>query len=307
MASRFSFNASAVGVGGFLRSGKVVTVVPTIASVALPPTGGEGFASNENHNAHGISFSSASSRVVGYPVSETRFTTIAEVQITNLNVFNRLTVTLMKGSIESTRDLHSLQSEFQVSLTYAGVRLDDRALIPQVDKELCGAATFDAFSKLLKKQARIHAQRLGGTEKGLRELLDRGATDEPLFSSAVSGIERDEEHSGAGGRLVVPGFATLHFGELTVTASRRRLNLLRIELGNPFENEKPASPGRQRAVRSKSASDARDTAAQSKELISDAAPNTTVMLLSSTADTTDDGSITAGSVEGNGTPIWPDS
>lgn len=307
MASRFSFSASALGIGGFLRRGKVVTVVPSLASVALAPTGGEGAATRENHNANGISFSSASSRVIGYQVDDDRYTTIAEVQIANLNVFDRLTVTFMKGSVQSNRDLRSLQSEFQVSLMYAGVRFDDRPLFPQIDRELCAATTFDAFTKQMKKESRVHAQRLGAKEKDLKDVLNRGASDEPLFSYAVGDVERPdrEELVGFGGVIFVPGFGTLHFGELIVTAARRRLNLLRIELGKRFGNEKAPATGRRRALPLKSASEMRDTRQQSNDQAPEVAPK--MMTLMSSTDDPDDGSVTAGSAEGNGTPIWPDS
>ncbi|MEA2464440.1 MAG: hypothetical protein QOJ98_2187, partial [Acidobacteriota bacterium] len=50
----YTFNASALGVGGFYdRDGRRFTI-PSLASVALAPTGGEGTATVQDHNQHGI-------------------------------------------------------------------------------------------------------------------------------------------------------------------------------------------------------------------------------------------------------------
>jgi len=64
MLGHYVFNASAIGLGGILTSPKR-KIIPSLASVALAPTGGEGSSVVENYDEGGIAFDKAQSTVWG--------------------------------------------------------------------------------------------------------------------------------------------------------------------------------------------------------------------------------------------------
>src|SRR3954447_2085574 len=98
MSGHYVFNASAIGLGGVLTSPKR-KVIPSLASVALAPTGGEGSGIVTNYDeGDGISFDYAETRVFGTSQPDNIYATRADVTINNLNVLNQLQVASMWAS-----------------------------------------------------------------------------------------------------------------------------------------------------------------------------------------------------------------
>ena len=232
----YSYNASALGFGGVMSSGGIKTIIPSLASVALAPTGGAGSAVVENYNAYGVSFTRAESRVFGTDVSENIYTTSSDVYITNLSIFDRLKIALMTATLSSTRDLTSDESVFDVRISYRGIAVDGQEVIPILDGELCGASTFDALQKMFdpNKVPNVldtYAQRFGKTSAALVSAMSNPVSqiDGTLVKNieAPAGITLAENNTA----IDVPGVGRAHFAEFLFKPGRRRINLLRIKLG----------------------------------------------------------------------------
>lgn len=227
----FTYNASALGLGGVIERGGRVTVIPSLASVALAPTGGEGTAIVENYSRDGISFSRAESRVFGYKTSAKVYTTISDIFVTNLSVFDRLKVALLQGTVTSTRHIDADDSMFELHAMYRGVDVDGDEVIPSVDVDLCGRGTYDDFARRIEQDVPLFAQQFGVEADALTETLRKRR--EPIRGSLVSAMHRsDRSLIARGNKLEIPGLGNVRFGEMLVKMGRRRVNLLRFEFGS---------------------------------------------------------------------------
>src|SRR4028119_885902 len=101
----FTFNASALGAGGVIQRGNVITTIPSIASVALAPTGGEGKSIEKDYYSEELSFSHAETRVQGRDHGDGFYTTSTYVLIRDLRIFNQLSGAEMRATVTSTRSL----------------------------------------------------------------------------------------------------------------------------------------------------------------------------------------------------------
>ena len=227
--SRYDYHANAVGFGGVLTSANNSrTVIPSLASVALSPAGGEAYAVAENYCANGFAFSRAESRVVGAEVGSSIFTTFAEVFITNFTAFDafnipRLRIAMMGAQVISTRNLSSQESEFKVRARFDGINVDGVDLDAEIDGRLCDAPTIDDVVEALRGDA-------GESEQ---EVLNLALTNPnvQLTGSLVKGWSLPEVAQ-RGGKLPIPRLGTAHFGEFRFDRGRRRVNLVRLELGH---------------------------------------------------------------------------
>lgn len=96
----FAFNASAVAFGGRIQQPSC-SVIPSQASVALAPSGGEGYQTVRDFDYKGIiTFDEASVYVAGSEHGKIR-NTLASVTIKNLNVLNLLHADLLSSRITS--------------------------------------------------------------------------------------------------------------------------------------------------------------------------------------------------------------
>lgn len=127
----FIYNASAVALGGSLVLPSH-TIIPSQASVALAPTGGEGRETVRDYNYNGIiTFDEASVYVTGSQDGDVH-NTLSTVSIKNLNVLNVLHVDLLFGSITSRHEKGAKEGEITFqgtsvdNLRIAGRRIDPR-------------------------------------------------------------------------------------------------------------------------------------------------------------------------------------
>src|SRR3954447_11786237 len=105
MSGHYVFNASAIGLGGVLTSPKR-KVIPSLASVALAPTGGEGVSIVTNYDdGDGILFDRAETHAWGSSHSGNIFATRADVVVNNLDIFEQLQVESMWASVTSIREV----------------------------------------------------------------------------------------------------------------------------------------------------------------------------------------------------------
>ncbi len=109
----FAFNASALAFGGRIQQPSS-SVIPSQASVALAPSGGEGYESVRNFDYKGIiTFDEASVYVGGSEEGDIR-NTLASVTIKNLNVLNLLHADLLSSRITSRHVLGEEEGEITV-------------------------------------------------------------------------------------------------------------------------------------------------------------------------------------------------
>lgn len=282
----FTFNASALGAAGVIERGGVVTTIPSLASVALAPTGGEGRSVVANYFSEELEFAHAETRVYGRQVDDKpSFTTSTYVLIAGLRVFDRLRVAEMRATVTSTRGFEDDDDhDFLLDLSYTGIELDGRQLLPKIDVCLGSLRRYDQLGQVLKpgrlpqgltapRDVKSLAQRFNASSPA--ELAGLLGARKPVQGTIVESIE------GWGPKAVSPslfvsGLGTVRFGEFMLKPGSRRLNLLRINFGTPAGSAAP------------------------KKMMKSAS-------LSKRSSQTDftGGSMTMGSVEGNGTPIGP--
>jgi hypothetical protein len=238
----YSFNGSAIGLGAVLRSGGVKTVIPSLASVALAPTGGAGSAVCENYNDHGISFTRAESRVFGTDIGDGIYTTYTDVYITNLNIFDRLRIALLNATISSTHNLKLNESSFDVRTTYRGIDVDGKEVVPEYDAMLCSAPTYNDVVNTLKADLEGYKQRWKAAPMQLETALKESNPLKPLGGSLVKDLKGTDIEKHSNHAIEVPGLGRAHFGEFLFKPGRRRVNLLRIQLGM-FADAAPAVEG----------------------------------------------------------------
>jgi len=278
----YTYHASALGVGGsYVHFGREV-VVPSVASVVLAPTGGQGSSQVYKYdNDEGVQIASAHSSVKGienYGV----FTTEAYIDIVGLSLFGRISIEHMVARVESTRDTNHLpdgpdEANFDVTLLYENVYVDGCKVEPFVDRATC-TATYESHHSAMADIAAVNGEPAPSLERG--DSLRRSVvTDLSLYGKAVT--LGDQPYV-----LNVPGLGRLYFGELVVKRGKRRVNLLRFALG-----EDAPQP--------------MDTILRLNGLTGDEGAPTAAALTSLNAFTADSGMLSIGSGDGNGEPVWP--
>jgi hypothetical protein len=284
----YGYNASASGLGGVIRQGKRTTIIPTVASVCLASAGGEASNSYDYYDRDGISFTRAQTRVGGYSArrnGSTRHSTFAEVLLLNLRVFDRLSIARMQAVVTSTRDimderdpkkhLQPDQTRFSVRLMYHGVEIDGEEVDPEIDTELCEAASYEKFSELLR------GRRDKFSDAG-KKLLDAHFEVQRTSPAPMAGplVGFPGNANAEANRLRIPGFGNARFGSIIVKQDRQRVGLLRINL------DKVWSPIRRRVISASTA-----LAANDGITVQEDPPE-------------DGGSVTSGDTGSNGVPIW---
>ena len=231
----YAFNATALGLGGVIERGRTTTIIPSMGSVVLPSTGGEGSAEVRNYDSPEISFSTLQTRVGGYRVAEDLFSAYSDILISNLNVLDRIRVALMQLTLTSTRQADPSQPEarFEIRASYRGVRIDDEEVVPQIDLEMCAYETYGQFIRAAEQQPREIASKLDLNLEAVSEVA-RG-TVSVVRASVVSDVGKrtGSQLSHRKNKVDVPGLGRLHFGELLLKQGRRRVNLLRLDFGDP--------------------------------------------------------------------------
>jgi hypothetical protein len=284
----YAYNASAIGLGGVIRKGNRVTVVPTVGSVCLASAGGEAANQVDDYDRDGISFTRAQSRVGGYAVKKgsiVRHSTFAEVLLLNLRIFDRISIARMQAVVTSTREIEDStdprkhlqpdQTRFSVKLMYHGVEIDGEEVDAEVDNELCEASSYKDFTGILKR-------RKPSLPLEEQDLIAATEAVQQYAAPPIGGplVTVRGKADAAQNRVKVPKFGKAHFGNIVVKQDRQRVSLLRLNLDALWS---PEQPSKQRAI-----------AASATEEV-------TVQELDGTEG---GGNVTSGDTGSNGVPIW---
>jgi len=238
----YEYTASAIGLGGVLKHPNgTTTYIPSLASVHLAPTGGQGKTEISNYNKDGVSFLNARSTVFGSDSGSRTFTSGSDVVIENLNLFGRIQVTRLQTTVTSTRifadDQITTQSNpdnahFSMHSVIVGLSIDGIDVIPEFDLDLSACLTYEQFTRRIGgDNIGTYAAQFGVAQADLQNVL--ATRVQPIRGSFVSALQHaptDQFGPHNGFRLPVKNFGYVHFGEMIVKPGRRRVNLLRIEL-----------------------------------------------------------------------------
>ena len=232
--AEFTYNASALGAGGVIQRGNVTTVIPSLASVALAPTGGEG-TSVCNYTSAELSFSYAETSVYGAKTGDEEYTTSTFVLIRDLNLFGVLEVKQMGAVVTSIHTVNSGDDhEFDVKVWYENVAVNGHSVKPEYDEDVKGCRSYLDFKQLVIGEPYNHAlvQRLGADTPQLQTLFNNHLNnDKAVQATVVKSLICDGPlDPGKGHVLPLPGVGVARFGELMFKPGRRRLNLLRLQL-----------------------------------------------------------------------------
>src|SRR3954451_25392968 len=165
----FAFNASAVAFGARFEQPDN-SIIPSQASVALAPTGGEGYETVRNFNYKGvITFDEASVYVSGSTHGTVR-NTLASVTIKNLNVLNLLHVDLLSARITSRHEAGKDEGE----ITFHGSSADNLCI---AGKPVQGNFNHDFYSRYSTHAALAGALAKPGQNDvpGMEQLLEQDA------------------------------------------------------------------------------------------------------------------------------------
>jgi hypothetical protein len=245
----FTFNASALGAGGVIERGNVTYTIPSLASVALAPTGGDGRTVVSNYWSEELSFSHAETRVFGRETTKEMYTTSTNVLMKDVNVLNKLMVGEMRAVITSTRGLDGGDDhEFEIEASYDGVRVGRSKAFPRIDVRLKRVKTYEQLGQFLSGNAAAAGLEPPADEGALARRFNANSTAEitrlilqkkPVQGSLVEHVEGLEKAPVAP-TIFVPGLGSVRFAELMYKPGRRRLNLIRIMFGpQKHETEGP--------------------------------------------------------------------
>jgi hypothetical protein len=279
----FTYNASALAAGGVFRNRGISTIVPSLASVALAPTGGEGKSVVSNYFSEELSFAHAETRVSGRRTGPGIFTTFTYVFIKDLRVFDKLAIGELRGtvtSIHSERDTDD-DHDFQLEASYRDVRAAGHDVVPAIDLCVGSLKRYRHLRDVLSAGANGRT----GLASGLVAPTDAQALAERFNASSPEELDRlvverralhgslvervDGQVSRRHHKVYVEGLGTVRFGELMLKPGRRRVNLLRVSFGTD-ETQRGSNDD------------------ETLERIA-----------------ADEGTMTIASVEGNGMPVYP--
>jgi len=238
----FAYNASALGAGGVIERGPVTYTIPSLASVALAPTGGEGRSVVSNYVSEELSFSHAETRVFGRQTGRDPknplFTTMTYVLLKNVNIFDRVTIAEMGSTVTSTRGFEGGDDHpFELSIFINDVRIDGRPIRPKIDANLTSLARYEDFAKVVAAPrtaaANRLAERFGATPDQLVKLVKDRKPVQGCLIEEVEGVAQAQR----GSVIPVPGLGVVRFAELMLKPGRRRLNLLRFSFGLGPQND----------------------------------------------------------------------
>lgn len=315
----FSFHANTLAFGGQIEQGGRTKYLPSEASVTLPPGGGIGEVVSGPVDREGISFRSSRSYVSGKSFNDTVYTTYANVMVHDVDIEGRIQVQVMNTSVTSVnrRDDYGCTGESRISfdVNMVGLVIDGHLIEVEFNPEpFRRHATFaefvDSFQQMPADQAeelieafnwpieecrtlhcgpngdetRYHVPRRCST--GIRASLLRTTTPR-LAPGEIPGITR------RGYTIEVAGFGLIHLGEVLMKAGRRRVNLMRVELGKTLDGGT--------VLRAPLA----DAGGEPRMSASGFAANTEMLTLLAAPLPSDRGSYTFASGEGNGTDFIP--
>jgi hypothetical protein len=260
----FTFHANTLAFSGQLDepSDRRTKYLPSQASVALPPEGGVGESTVQNYSEEGVSFYRAESRCFGNSFEDRIYNTFANVMVTGLDIRGVIQADVLNSSVTSVNRRErgsTTESRITIDANIVGLVINGHPIEVDLDTERFRRhATFTEFvnsfqTLSLEEMTELAAAYNWPLEEcmttkeengvtvttfhvpkrcstGLRASLLRD-TCPRLAEGEIPGIRRE------GFTIEVADFGLIHLGEVLIKAGRRRVNLLRVELGKTLEGK----------------------------------------------------------------------
>ena len=260
----FAFHANTLAFGGQIDEPGNTKVLPSQASVTLPPTGGFGEASTGRVVQDDITFESSRSTVTGSTALDhdgnTTYFTFANVSVYQLDIGGRIQAAVLNSTVTSKNqreDDYVGESRISLGAEIVGLVIDGHAIDVDFDPEpFRRHGTFSefvsSFTTKTEEEVKAFAEASNwpladcvtvveenGVETkkfhiprrcttGIRASLLRSTT--PLLTPGeIPGITR------RGYTIEVAEFGLIHLGEVLLKAGRRRINVLRVELNKTLD------------------------------------------------------------------------
>lgn len=240
----FYFNADANSLGGFIEK-PFQKIVPSQASVSLPPVGGHATTQTEAFNFEGIiSCRSAYTRVTGTQAApDGPWSTTVTSVVEGLNILEVITAERLVAQLSVVYPRTGRYLEISLAGTsFDHLRLGGCDAFPRLNRNLlCGSKAridFSVFQQTGREQARKIVENPEADREGFRWVLDRFGwmTREPeecqcVLSSVVDGLDGAVPGTSFGHAVEIPDFGRIFLGELLVCPGSVQFALIRAELG----------------------------------------------------------------------------
>jgi hypothetical protein len=240
----FYFNADANSLGGFIET-PFQKIVPSQASVSLPPVGGHATIQTEAFNFEGIiSCRSAYTRVTGTQVGpDGPWSTTVTSVVEGLNILEVITAERLVAQLSVVYPRDGRQLEISLAGSHFDrLRLGGCDAFPRLNSTLlCGAKArieFSVFQQTGREQARKIVENPETEREEFRWVRNRFGwmarepeEDRCVLCSLVDGLDGSVPGTSFGHAVEIPDFGRIFLGELLVCPGSIQFSWIRAELG----------------------------------------------------------------------------
>jgi hypothetical protein len=240
----FYFNADANSLGGFIET-PFQKIVPSQASVSLPPVGGHATTKTEAFNFEGIiSCRSAYTRVTGTQIApDGPWSTTVTSVIEGLNILEVITAERLVAQLSVVHPREGGNLEISLAGSHFDrLRLGGCDAFPRLNPTLlCEAKTslkLPAFQQTGREQAGKIVGNPPAARDGFQWVRDRfgwmaeGSEEKQgVLCSLVDGLDGAVPGTSFGHAVEIPDFGRIFIGELLVYPNSVQFALIRAELG----------------------------------------------------------------------------
>lgn len=219
------------------------------SAASLPITGGHGSASVKDFSYKNLlSFKAANTQVTGSQDESGNHTSMVSICVEGLNVMDVVTADRIVARIAC----HHQPGDDEPSTAISGSHFDNLKIAGtpvtvDIDHDLFQRIdTFDATLKEIDKNKHFKQKALDPFYTG--KLLKKPAREGTLLCSCVGSLTAVPGTTQEGHWYVVPQFGTVYLGEVVSQFQKRRLTMLRIELGSPVHGVVTALDGQGNGV-----------------------------------------------------------
>jgi hypothetical protein len=226
-----------------------VDMVDAQAAASLSTRGGHGLSTVNNFNYKNLaSFKSATSRVAGSEDADGNHTSVVSISVEALNIMDVVTADRIVARIAC----HHKPGDDEARIAISGSHFDNLKIAGTpvtvtIDHDLFRRIdTFDSALKEIDKNKNFKQKALDPFNTG--KLLKKPAREGMLFCSCVNSLSSVPGTTQDGHWYVVPQFGTVYLGEVASQYQKRRLTMIRIELGSPMQGTVIALDGQGNGV-----------------------------------------------------------
>lgn len=211
-------------------------IVDAQAASSLPISGGHGSAAGKDFSHRNLlSFKTANTHVSGSEDSDGNHTSMVSISVEGLNVMDVVTADRIVARIAC----HHKPGDDEPSIVISGSHFDNLRIAGTpvtvaIDHDLFQRIdTFDSTLKEIDKNKDFKQKALDPFYTGKQ--LKKPAREGTLLCSCVKSLSDVPGAAQDGHWYVVPQFGKVFVGEVVSQYQKRRLTMLRIELGSPIQ------------------------------------------------------------------------